>query len=415
MDLRFWRRKKEERESLESDGTGLRDLLLAAGLITDNITRVQALNIPTLAGCVELISSLVASIPIKLYREDNGKVEEVKVDNRIKLLNEETGDMLTAYQMKKALIIDYLLMGNGYIYINKDRGKTVSLHYVKEDEVFINTSIDPIFKNYDVIVQGSFYKPYNFVKLLRHTDNGSDGYGIIEENPILLSVAYNSLKYENILSKTGGNKKGFIESEGKLDKEAIAVLKEQWKNMYSGNSENCVVLNKGLSFKDAQATPMEMQMNQNKVTNGDEICKILNIPPSIISGDGKASEGDFDKMFKMAILPILNDLVASINRDLLLEKEKESFYFGFDTNELLKGDIEKRFRAYEIAIKNKIMGVNEVRYKEDLEPNPLFEDTILLGLNDVLYNSKKGTVYTPNTNKTSDMKGGEVDENRDKE
>ena len=415
MDLRFWRRKKEERESLESDGTGLRDLLLAAGLITDNITRVQALNIPTLAGCVELISSLVASIPIKLYKEENGKVEEVKVDNRLKLLNEETGDMLTAYQMKKALIIDYLLMGNGYIYINKDKGKIVSLHYVKEDEVSISTSINPIFKNYDVIVQGSFYKPYNFIKLLRHTDNGSDGYGIIEENPILLSVAYNSLKYENILSKTGGNKKGFIEAESKLDKEAIANLKEQWKNMYSGNSENCVVLNKGLTFKDAQATPMEMQMNQNKVANGDEICKIFNIPPSIISGDGKANEGDFDKMFKMAILPILNDLVASINRDLLLEKEKESFYFGFDTNELLKGDIEKRFKAYEIAIKNKIMGVNEVRYKEDLEPNPLFEDTILLGLNDVLYNSKKGTVYTPNTNKTSDMTGGERDENRDKE
>ena len=415
MNLRFWRRKKEERESLESDGTGLRDLILAAGLITDKITRIQALNIPTLAGCVELISSLVASIPIKLYREENGKVEEVKADNRLKLLNEETGDMLTAYQMKKALIIDYLLMGNGYIYINKDRGKILSLHYVKENEVFINNTIDPIFKNYDVIVQGSFYKPYNFIKLLRHTDNGSDGYGIIEENPILLSVAYNSLKYENILSKTGGNKKGFIESEGKLDKKAIAILKEQWKNMYSGNSENCVVLNKGLTFKDSQATPMEMQMNQNKVANGDEICKIFNIPPSIISGDGKANEGDFDKMFKMAILPILNDLIASINRDLLLEKEKESFYFGFDTNELLKGDIEKRFRAYEIAIRNKIMGVNEVRYKEDLEPNPLFEDTILLGLNDVLYNSKKGTVYTPNTNKISDMKGGEVDENRDKE
>lgn len=414
MNLRFWR-KKEERSNLEQDGIGINDLLLAAGLITDNVTRVQALNIPTLAGCVELISSLVASIPIRLYKEEEGRVEEIKDDNRLKLLNEETGDMLTSYQMKKALIIDYLLMGNGYIYINKDRGKILSLHYVKEEEVFINNAIDPIFKNYDVIVQGSFYKPYNFIKLLRHTDNGSDGYGIIEENPILLSVAYNSLKYENILSKTGGNKKGFIESESKLDKEAIAILKEQWKNMYSGNSENCVVLNKGLTFKDSQATPMEMQMNQNKVANGDEICKIFNIPPSIISGDGKANEGDFDKMFKMAILPILNDLIASINRDLLLEKEKESFYFGFDTNELLKGDIEKRFRAYEIAIKNKIMGVNEVRYKEDLEPNPLFEDTILLGLNDVLYNSKKGTVYTPNTNKTSDMKGGEVDENRNKE
>ena len=256
------------------------------------------------------------------------------------------------------------------------------------------------------------YKPYNFIRLLRHSDNGADGYGIIEENSILLSVVYNSLKYENILSKTGGNKKGFIESEKTLSKESITELKEQWKNMYSGNSENCVVLNKGLNFKESQATPTEMQMNENKLANGSEICKILNIPPSIITGDGKANEGDFDKMFKMAIIPILNGLISSTNRDLLLEKEKESFYFGYDANELLKGDIEKRFKAYEIAIKNKIMGINEVRYKEDLPPEELFEDTILLNLSDVLYNTKTGKVYTPNTDKVSNLKGGESNENR---
>lgn len=413
MNLKFWKRRKEERSILDQDETGLKDLLLAAGLIEDSITRIEALNIPTLAGCVELISSLVASIPIKLYKEENGEVTEIKDDIRLKLLNEETGDTLTSFEMKKALVIDYLLMGNGYIYINKQRGNIESLHYVKESDVSINRNVDPIFKNYDVLVNGHIYKPYNFIKLLRHTDNGFDGYGIIEENIILLSVIYNSLKYENILSKTGGNKKGFIESEGKLALEAMLNLKEQWRNMYSNNTENCIVLNKGLNFKESQATPTELQLNENKITNGSEICKIFNIPPSIISGDGKANEGDFDKMFKMAILPILNSLIASINRDLLLEKEKKSFYFGYDANELLKGDIEKRFKAYEIAIKNKIMGVNEVRYKEDLEPIDLFEDTILLGLNDVLYNTKNKTVYTPNTDKTSNLKGGENNENRD--
>lgn len=413
MNLKFWKRKKEERSILEQDETGLKDLLLAAGLIEDSITRIEALNIPTLAGCVELISSLVASIPIKLYKEENEEVTEIKDDIRLKLLNEETGDTLTSFEMKKALVIDYLLMGNGYIYINKERGKIESLHYVKESDVSINRNVDPIFKNYDVLVNGHIYKPYNFVKLLRHTDNGSDGYGIIEENIILLSVIYNSLKYENILSKTGGNKKGFIESEGKLGIEAMLNLKEQWRNMYSNNTENCIVLNKGLNFKESQATPTELQLNENKITNGSEICKIFNIPPSIISGDGKANEGDFDKMFKMAILPILNSLISSINRDLLLEKEKKSFYFGYDANELLKGDIEKRFKAYEIGIKNKVMGVNEARYKEDLPPLELFEDTILLGLNDVLYNTKNKTVYTPNTDKTSNLKGGDDNENRD--
>ena len=413
MNLKFWKNKKEERSNSEQDDTNLKDLLLAAGLIEDSITRTEALNIPTLAGCVELISSLVASIPIKLYKEENGKVTEIKDDIRLKLLNEETGDTLTSFEMKKALVIDYLLMGNGYIYINKEKGKITSLHYIKESDVSINRNSDPIFKNYDVIVGGKIYKPYNFLKLLRHSDNGSSGYGIIEENPVLLSVAYNSLKYENILSKTGGNKKGFIESEGKLTLESMLNLKEQWRNMYSNNTENCIVLNKGLKFIESQATPTELQLNENKITNGSEICKILNIPPSIISGDGKANESDFDKTFKIGILPILNGLIASVNRDLLLEKEKKSFYFGYDTNELLKGDIEKRFKAYEIAIKNKIMGVNDIRYKEDLEPIELFEDTILLGLNDVLYNTKNKTVYTPNTDKTSNLKGGENNENRD--
>ena len=412
MNLKFCKRRKEDRSILEKDETGLKDLLLAAGLIEDSITRIESLNIPTLAGCVELISSLVASIPIKLYKEEDEEVTEIKDDIRLKLLNEETGDTLTSFEMKKALVIDYLLMGNGYIYINKERGNIESLHYVKESDVSINRNVDPIFKNYDVLVNGHIYKPHNFIKLLRHTDNGCNGYGIIEENIILLSVIYNSLKYENILSKTGGNKKGFIESLNKLDTESMLILKEQWRNMYSNNTENCIVLNKGLNFKESQATPTELQLNENKITNGSEICKIFNIPPSIISGDGKANEGDFDKMFKMAILPILNSLIASINRDLLLEKEKKSFYFGYDANELLKGDIEKRFKAYEIAIKNKIMGVNEVRYKEDLEPIELFEDTILLGLNDVLYNIKSKTVYTPNTDKTSNLKGGANNEDR---
>lgn len=406
MNLKFWKKKE-----VRIDNT-LRDLLLEAGIIEGEMTREKALNIPTLAGCIELISSLVASIPIKLYKEEDGKVKEVKEDIRLKLLNEETGDTLTAVEMKKALVIDYLLMGNGYIYINKERGKIKSLHYVKESNVSVCIATDPIFKNYNIMVQGGTYKPYDFLKLLRHSDNGADGYGIVEENPLLLSVAYNSLKYENVISKTGGNKKGFLQAENTLTKEVIDTLKEQWKNMYSDNTENCIVLNKGLSFKESQATPAETQMNENKVSNGNEICKVLNIPPSIISGDGKANEGDFDKMFKMAILPILNNLISSINRDLLLEKEKKSFYFGVDTNELLKGDIEKRFRAYEIAIKNKIMGINEVRYKENLEPIQLFENTVLLGLNDVLYNTKDKTVYTPNTNQTSTMKGGDEDENR---
>ena len=72
----------------------------------------------------------------------------------------------------------------------------------------------------------------------------------------------------------------------------------------------------------------------------------------------------------------------------------------------------------EIGIKNKFLDINEVRYEENRGPIEALNDTIVLGLNDVLYNTKKGSVYTPNTNKTtnlnddSTLKGGEEDENR---
>ena len=388
MELRFWR-KKETRE----DTLTLEDLLLQAGIKQDNITRDMALNIPTLSGCVELISNTVASLPIKLYQELDGKVNEIKDDIRLKLLNNDTGDTLDAFQFKKAMVQDYLLMGNGYAYIKREKGAFESLHYVKQESASININADPIFKQYDILVNGENYKPYEFIKLLRNSRDGATGTGIVESNNKLLAVAYNSLDYENILAKTGGNKKGFIKALSKLTDEAIAQLKEQWNKMYSKNSENCVVLNNGLEFQESSSTPTELQMNENKVSNGNEICKILNVPPSMITGDGKANESDYEKFVKMAILPILNSFISALNR------------------ELLKGDILKRFQAYEIALKNGFLGVNEVRYEEDKPEIEAFNDVIKLGLSDVLYNTKTGDIYTPNTDKSSNMKGGENIEN----
>ena len=85
--------------------------------------------------------------------------------------------------------------------------------------------------------------------------------------------------------------------------------------------------------------------------------------------------------------------------------------------ELVKGDIEKRFKAYEIALKNGWLQIDEVRYLEDHPPLGL--DFIKLGLQDVLYDPRTKTIYTPNTNKTAAIsesgqeseKGGEEVEN----
>lgn len=383
--------------------------LLQALLGETIVTKEMALEVPYINGCVNLIAGLIASLPIKLYKDNEGGIAEVS-DNRIKMLNDDTGDLLDGYTFKYNIISDYLLEGSGYAYINRQRNKVESLHYIENTYVSIIPSADPIYKDVKINVLGANYKYYNFISLARNSKDGVQGNGLIAENKELITLAYKMIKFKRNSVETGGIKKGVIKSEKRLEKQALDDLKAAWKDLYGKDSkENCIVLNNGLDYKELANTAVEMQLDEMSKDVKDQICSILKVPLSVL--DGTATENTYQNFIKLTIIPIINALEASLNQTLLLENEKDAYYFVVDTKELLKGDIEKRYRAYEIGVKNGFLQIDEVRYKEDLEPLGL--DFIKLGLADVLYNPKTKEVYTPNTNQTVDLKGGDMNESAD--
>lgn len=384
--------EKKETESNE-------DALLRASLSDDYMTRDQAMNVPAFAACVNKIAETVSTIPIRLYRLVDGKLEAVEDDARVRLLNDDTGDTLDGVQFKRALVRDYLTGKGGYAFINRTGNQIRSLHYVRESEVSFLFTSDPIFKDYDIMIQGTKYKPFEFLKVLRNTEDGRSGRSVVDENSEVLSVAYHSLEYEKNLVKTGGNKKGFVKSAKKLAEPAIKALKAAWRRLYQNNTENVVILNDGLEFQEASNTSVEMQLNENKKTNSDEICKLFNMPPAMINGG--ATEQDKTNFVQYCLNPILKEFECALNRDLLLESEKGSFYFAADTSELTKGDIEKRFRAYETACKNGFMQIDEIRLRENMPPLGL--DFVRLGLQDVLYDPDTKQFYMPNMNQTGGL------------
>lgn len=390
MRFNFFR-KKEARQTLE-------EILIQANVLTGEITKEQAMNIPSVSGCLNLICNTIASLPVLLYKESESNVEVVQ-DSRVSLLNDDTNDILDGCQLKRAMIEDFLLNGAGYVYINRDFNEVKSLHFVDSGHIGVNTGVDPIFKKTEVLVNGEPYRDWEFVKLTRKSKDGVTGKGIIKENNKMLAVAYNTILFEETLVNTGGGKKGFLKSQGRLSREAIDELKTAWNNLYKNNTDNVVVLNNGLEFQEASNTSVEMQLSEHKSTNTDEICKLFLVSPKVLSGE--ASQEEYNNWIKICILPILTALECALNKDLLLPSEKGSYYFAFDTNELLKGDIESRFKAYEIATKNGILQIDEVRYKENYPPLGL--NFVKLGLQDVLYNPETKEIYTPNTNKSTNI------------
>lgn len=381
--------------TLEAD-----DVLLQALLNQETITREHALTIPTVSGSVDFIANMIACMPIKLYKYKSGRVEEVEGDTRVKILNGDTGDTLDAFQMKKAIVEDYLLGKGGYAYIRRDRNEFTGLFYVKDIFITAYPNYKPIFKDFYFIIEGQTYYPYQFLKVLRNTKDGATGIGLVGEVSKAIETAYKTLTYQLGTVKTGGNKKGFLKSTNRLGQEEVDKLKKAWKEMYSDNTESVVVLNNGLEFQESSNSSVEMQLDQNKKTLADEIRSIFHIYPN-----------DFERTFKEAIYPIIKAFETALNRDFLLEKEKTKYYFGFDVKEILKASIKERFEAYEKALSSGWKTINEVRKEENMNYIEGM-DVLNVGLGAVLYDVNTGVYYTPNTDtKTSTNDDTEDTEN----
>lgn len=378
-------------KNIKNEDEEIGDPLLTALLRDEPITREKALMIPAISSNVDYIGNMIASIPIKLYRKKNDKVEEVKDDIRVFLLNNDTGDTLDAFQMKKAMIEDYLLGKGGYCYIKKDLNKIEGLFYVEDRKVSIYKSTDPINKNIVFRIGSKSYFNHELIKLLRNTKNGGYGIGITEELEKVIETSFSTLVYQLGLVKSGGNKKGFLKSLRKLGDAEMNALKKAWRDLYTNNKENIVILNNGLEFQESSNSSVEMQLNESKKTFQEEIDRIFHI-----------HQNDTNLTFKEAIFTILKAFATQLNSVMLLEKEKKEYYFDFDTKEILKSNTLDRYRAQNEAIKGGWKTINEVRLEENLNTIEGM-DVLNIGLGSSLYDVKTNSYYTPNTNQISKL------------
>ena len=353
---------------------------------TESVSKQLALNIPAFSNALDYISENVAGLEVKLYREKDGKAELVP-DYRCDLLNDDTKDALSGYDFKKAMVRDYFLHGGGYTLIDRNRNRVKRLIYIPNDRVSYKLSPRVLDRDCKYIVEGKEFESYEMIKLLRHTEDGYTGKGMLRENGNILAGAYAVNQLAKCLMQSGGNKRGVLTSEAKLTEEAFAKLKEAFSNLYTNKGTSFMVLNKGLDFKETANTAVELQLDENKSSFAGDIFNLFGL-------NGKT----VDENIKLAVMPVITAFENALDHDLLLEREKaEGYYFAFDTKALLKGNIKERYSAYESAVKAGWITKNEIRYEEDMDALEGL-DVVSMSLADVIYDPEKKQYFTPNMN-----------------
>lgn len=355
------------------------------------VTRQQAMSIPVVTKSVTWIASAIAALPIKMYTKTDSGYQEVYDDYRLPLLNDYSGNGMIANDLKRQILTDLLLDGNGYAYISKKGNKITKLSYIPTNRLTYTESVDTIDKIVNVWVDGHPVQDYNVFRLVSNSKNGISGVGFVSDCQDLLSTVLASLQYENT-SISSGVRRGFLKSKAKLDDEKITDLRRAWRRLTKPNQNDVMVLNAGIEFEDAGSTAVESQLSQNKIVNMRQILAYFGLPTNFFEG---VNSDAYLTTVRIAVLPIVKQFTNALNNYMLLESEKSNMKFEIDTGDLLRINANERYDAYQKGLSSGILTIDEVRRMENL---PVLDMQYLkLGLGDVLYNISDGKIFVPNT------------------
>ena len=368
------------------------------------VTSKNVTEIPMVNANINYIAGRIAPLKVKLYKKEDGKIVEIKGDVRTRLMNNDCGGVISAYNTKFNMIKDYLIQGRSHIFVERKGLKINSLRYVNPSDVMIMGNNDPIFKEVQYSVMGKPYKDFDFITLANTTD-GVTFSGLINQNKTLLESAMYMLNNNKVSAKNSNAPKGIIESDIPLGQEELDALKSSWRKFVNSGTEQSFVLNQGLHFQNVGGNNQQNQIVEQQTLLDKQICALFGTSIELINGT--ANEQVEKGFLRSKLIPLLDKIIEEYNRVLLLESEKlDGYFFAFDLSEISKdASMKDRMEAYKVGLESNILDINTVREIENL-PRILNLDNVLkMNLSDVLFNVSNGNSMILNLGKNVDLNG----------
>ena len=408
----FWDFLTREKEEEVVEQRAKRDLnVYLNGVITgtssDRYTAEQVLTIPVANACLAIIVNSIKDLPIELYeRIDEKTVKSLTDDYRIRLLKDQPNTVSTGVDFKARMIRDIVLHGNAYVEIEKDGNKIESLWNLDPRLVAISTLTDPvkpyIIKDIVIRITGSSV-PLKIdevmIAVADSDDLGLSGNGVIAYGDKIIELALNELELSSNIMNNGSSPASILKIEKNLSPDAQQRLRDSWEKLYKGasNSGKLVILEEGMSYEKMTYSPSELGISDLMNSTSSSICQLFNVPEQMVSASAN-TYGSVESMsirfLQYCISPIISIIESSLNRSLLLEKEKGKLFFKINTDKVLQSTQQERYDALNTGISSGILSINEARIKENLPP--IDDNFHRLSLGAVMYQPEDRTYFIPN-------------------
>ena len=335
----------------------------------------NAMQIEAVFGCVRVIAETISTLPLFLMeRKPDGTTEKAVNHPLFQLMHTSPNPSMTSCEFGEVIYSQLELNGNAFVDIVRDSaGRPVQLWPIPPHSVRVKATGWSV-QYFVRTVTGEREVPADNIMHLKFLP-GSDG--IMGVDPITamregLGLSIAARNFGASFFGNGATMGSVLTHPGALSEKAQENIRRsiQDKHKGSGNANQMMILEEGMTYAPLGVNPDNAQFLETRKFQTAEIAgRIFRVPPHMIGDLEKATFSNIEEQginfSRYTILPRTIRNEQAFNKALLTEEERKTYFFHYNLDGLLRGDINSRYKAHQVGIMSGFLNRNEVRRMEN--------------------------------------------------
>jgi len=207
-----------------------------------------------------------------------------------------------------------------------------------------------------------------------HCDDDLWGKGVIAHAAESIGMGIAVEQYGASHFGNGGGPSIVLTHPKSLGETGAENLRRSWQKRHSGpdKANGLLVLEEDTKVSHLSFPPEANQFLQTRQFNITEIARWYNVPPHLLRELSKSSFNNIESeslhFILISIMPWLIRYEDECNRQLLIEEDKNTYFFKFLLQGMLRGDQTARAAFYKAMFGMGVYSINDILELEDRNP-----------------------------------------------
>ena len=350
------------------------------------VTRRAALGLAPFWRGVNLIANGCAGVGLHLHKRKNDDDSERDVAHPVyTLVKDRPNEVMSAFEFWRTLYGHAVSDGNGYAYIERERGVPVALLPLAPQSVTVVRRDGQLWYIVDIEIDENRTEtrrlyPEEVIHVKGLGFDGLVGYSVLSILQDTIGGAIGTRKHATAFYKNGTALSGVLEiaGSGAVPDKLIKQLKAEWKSLHTGldNQHKTAILGGGTQFKPISIDAQKAQLLESRKFSIVEIAAILGLPPHKLGDSERTSYNSLEMeeraVAKDAFDPWWIQVEDECKLKLLTKREQESrsHFFKWNRAKSIQTDTKGLAEALGAEVSGGLMTIDEARSKMEMPPLP---------------------------------------------